>query len=160
MSKIKLCFIVAVVATLGLSGCASYSLNARSYGHSEVMRAQRTVPATVVAVRRVNIVNAHNRMGGTIGAVAGGVIGHAFGHGTAQVVSTIAGTVAGAVGGSEAEKHISGKKPGLQITVRGPQGDHTIVQPADGTVYKRGERVLVIQGGSYGRGRTRVVPSA
>ena len=160
INKTKLCFIVAILATVGLSGCASYNLNARQYGTHEVMRSEHTVPATVVAVRQVSIVNRHNRLGAAIGAVAGGFAGHDVGAGTGKTLASIAGAVAGAFGGSEAEKHITGRKKAYQITVRGPSGsDHTIVQPADGTRYTRGQKVLVIQQGGY-NGRTRVEPES
>ncbi len=103
----------------------------------------------MVNVRRVKLDGGSNKAGTVVGAGVGGYAASKFG----GLMTTIAGVLGGGVLGYETQKHVANKpQKALQITVRGPHGRlHTIVQPSDGTVYRDGERVLVVQGRQHAR---------
>ena len=153
-SLTRIVYATPLVVALLMSGCAAHGLNAQTFSNEASMTSQRTAQATVVSVRRVQLVNETNAKGATAGAVIGGATGSAIGHGAGRLVATAVSAVAGAFIGSEVQKRASGRQSALQITVRGEQRLHTIVQPDDGTDYRRGQSVLVIQG----REKSRVSP--
>lgn len=149
--------VIACLAVVSLAGCANYGVSAKRYRDTQMMRSAKTVPATVVALRRVDVVNAHNNLGTAIGGIAGGIAGNAVGAGHGNMLATLAGAVIGGLVGSNMENRLAGRRRAIQITVKGPQGqDHTVVQPLDGTRYHVHEKVLVVQQGY--NGYTRIVP--
>lgn len=156
----KMIVILAMLASvIGLQGCASYGVSPSRYTTSEEMRSAHTVPAVVVTVRRVHIVNSSNNMGGIIGGSLGGIAANAIGGGHGQMLATVAGAVVGAIMGSQAQNRLAGHQRALQITVVHRGSYHTVVQPYDGTHFHKGERVLVIQEGFGSQSRTRVEPT-
>lgn len=154
----KLFGVVVIFAMVALSGCASYGVSGSRYTSAETMRSAHTVPAVVVAVRRVHIVNASNHIGGLIGGAAGGIAGNAIGGGHGNLLATLAGAVVGAVLGSRAQNRIAGHRSAFQITVTHNGRYHTVVEPDDGTLFHKGQHVLVVQEGFGSQARTRVEP--
>ncbi|HYW76185.1 MAG TPA: glycine zipper 2TM domain-containing protein [Gammaproteobacteria bacterium] len=154
--KVGIAIIVSLVL-LSLGGCANYGVSANRYTDAHMMHSAKTVPATIVALRRVEVVNAHNDLGTVIGGTAGGIAGNAIGAGHGNMLATLAGAVIGGLAGSTVENRVAGHRQALQITVKGPQGQyHTVVQPDDGTHYHVHEKVLVVQQGY--NGYTRIEP--
>jgi outer membrane lipoprotein SlyB len=72
----KIIAIIPIFLGLGIMGCAS-DISSNSYNASQVNHAARTVPATIVSMRQVEINNSSGA-GGLVGAAAGATAGYEY----------------------------------------------------------------------------------
>ncbi|NAU77938.1 glycine zipper 2TM domain-containing protein, partial [Klebsiella pneumoniae] len=105
---------------------------------------------TIVSVRAVNIQagSDENVLGAIGGAVLGGLLGNTIGGGTGRNLATAAGAIAGGMAGQQAQGALNTTK-GVQLEVRLDSGKTVVVvQKADNTAYRQGQRVAVIGNGN------------
>lgn len=145
---------LAVVGTLGLSGCAS-SRAGNVYSRDQARAAQTVTWGTVQAVRAVRIEGTRSQVGTASGAVVGGLAGSTVGGGTGRAIATVGGAVLGGVAGAAAEEGIT-RTSGVEVTVAMDNGNTIAVvqEAAPGEQFAVGQRVRVLAGG----GVTRVAP--
>ncbi|HYM43905.1 MAG TPA: glycine zipper 2TM domain-containing protein [Steroidobacteraceae bacterium] len=79
------------------------------------------------------------------GAVVGGVLGHQVGEGNGKKVATVVGAVGGALLGNEAEKRVNTLKT-FDITVRFDDGSSRVLNEANATSWRVGDKVKVVNG--------------
>lgn len=133
------------VAIIALVGCAS-NISPRTYSVGSVGQVNRTVSATVISVREVDVAGTTG-VGGAAGTATGAVLGSSVGGNDAR--SNIAGAIGGAVIGGIAGGAIEGnatKQKGMEYVVETENGNlMTIVQGTE-TVFAEGQKVLVLYG--------------
>lgn len=142
---------IALVAALGLAGCANPDVYSGDvYGSRAAKQAQTVTYATVTSVRPVLIQagDENPNLIGTLGGGAiGGILGHQVGGGTGQALATAVGALAGTMVGSRAEDKLSQVKA-VELEVRTDSGENLIVvQKADRT-WQPGQRVRLVGSGS------------
>lgn len=102
---------LVLVATLGMTGCASMN--------SQPIQVKQ---AMVVGVQNSTFtVNDPNLAGAAIGATAGGVIGHQFGKGNGKTAMTVLGVLGGAAVGSQVNS--TKVVQGWSVTLRSNDGE-------------------------------------
>ena len=146
---------VALLASVALvSGCAKPSASANVYTYGQAQRDQVVRNGTVINVRPITIQNERTSGAGVVaGGAVGGVGGSTIGGGTGRTLAVLGGAILGALAGDAVEDR-SGKKDGLEITVRLDNGEtRVIAQEADVSLVLN-QRVQVVSGA----GPTRVVP--
>ena len=134
-----------VTAVIILSGCAS-NISPHTYSVGTVGQVNRTISATVISVREVDVAGTTG-LGGGVGAVSGGVIGSAAGGGDARgnIIGAIAGAVVGGLAGSAIEGSAT-KQKGMEYVVETDNGNlMTMVQGTDAS-FVVGQKVLVLYG--------------
>ena len=99
----------------------------------------------VQSVREIATKGTGSGIGAVGGAVVGGVLGHQVGGGRGQDIATVVGAVGGAVAGNEVEKRVKSGKS-YEITVRLEDGSSRVIQEANATTWRAGDRVKVING--------------
>ncbi len=99
----------------------------------------------VESVREIATKGAGSGIGAVGGAVVGGVLGHQVGGGRGQDIATVAGAVGGAVAGNEIEKRVKAGKS-YEITVRLEDGSSRVINEANATSWRVGDRVKVVNG--------------
>lgn len=136
--------VLVAVCAAAVSGCAP-SISPKTYSPGAVGQVNRTVAATVISVRDVDI-SGTSGVGGTAGALAGGVAGSAIGGGVrSNVIGAIGGAVIGGVAGAIAEQGMTAQR-GLEYVVETANGNlMTVVQGGDPT-FAQGQKVLVLYG--------------
>jgi len=137
--------ITAIALTLVISGCAS-NINPSSYSVGSVGQVNRTISATVISVRTVDI-SGTSAVGGTTGAGLGAVAGSSVGGGTrANIAGAIGGAVLGAMAGAAIESSAT-KQTGIEYVVQTSNGNlMTIVQGSEPEPFAVGTKVLVLYG--------------
>ena len=133
------------VATIALVGCAS-NISPKTYSVGSVGQVNRTVSATVISVREVDVAGTTGG-GGTAGTAAGAVLGSSAGGNDSRsnIVGAIGGAVVGGLAGAAIEANAT-KQKGMEYVVETENGNlMTIVQGAD-TVFAEGQKVLVLYG--------------
>ena len=103
-------FATLVATTLLGGGCAS-DLSPQSYSVGSVGQVNRTVAATVISVREVDVAGT-TATGGAIGATTDAVAGSALGGSNAQgnILGAIGGAVVGGVVGASIEANATKQK--------------------------------------------------
>ena len=130
---------------LSLVGCAS-NISPQTYSVGSVGQVNRTISATVISVREVNVAGTTG-VGGTAGTAAGAVLGSSAGGSDSRsnIVGAIGGAVIGGLAGSAIEANAT-KQKALEYVVETENGNlMTIVQGKD-TVFAEGQKVLVLYG--------------
>jgi len=128
-----------------LAGCAS-NISPQTYSVGAVGQVNRTVAATVVSVREVDV-SGTNRVGGSAGTAAGAVVGSSAGGNSSRgnIVGAIGGAVVGGLAGAAIEANAT-KQKGMEYVVETENGNlMTIVQGAD-TLFTVGQKVFVLYG--------------
>lgn len=128
-----------------LAACAS-NISPQTYSVGSVGQINRTVSATVVSAREVDITGTTG-LGGTAGAATGGVIGSAAGGNNTRgnIVGAIGGAVIGGLAGAAIEGNATRQK-GIEYVVETDNGTlMTIVQGVE-PVFTASEKVLVLYG--------------
>ena len=144
---------LALVATLGLAGCAS-NLTGDTYSRDEARRAMVVRFATVESTRMVKLEGTKSNIGTVAGGAVGGVAGSSVGRGKGSAVGAVIGAVAGGLAGAAIEEGAT-RSQGIEVTVRLDNGSHmAIVQEYNGETFVPGQRVRLVQDGST----TRVTP--
>lgn len=154
---------LALVATLGLAGCATTMDGQPYYGRSSAQQydqysagAQQVTYGTITDIRPVAIQNERNPgTGAILGAVIGGVVGNQIGHGSGRTLATVGGAVAGGVAGNQIQRSRNHER-GVQVTVRMSRGmgSVAVIQNDDQNLYV-GQWVQIIGTGN----QARVVPA-
>lgn len=142
MIKVVALLSVAVVA---LAGCAS-NISPQTYSVGSVGQVNRTVSATVISVREVDVAGTTG-IGGSAGTATGAVVGSAAGGNNTRgnIVGAIGGAVIGGLAGSAIEANAT-KQKGMEYVVETENGNlMTIVQGTE-TVFATGQKVLVLYG--------------
>lgn len=137
--------ILVGAAILALSAGCTPNVRTDSYSIGAVGQVNRTVEATVISARPVNIDGTQGG-GAAAGAAIGGVAGSAVGGSDrANAVGAIGGLVVGAIAGAAAERSASETR-GVEYVVQTINGNlMTIVQGPDPT-FGAGTKVLVLYG--------------
>jgi len=138
-------FVVLGAAMIVLAGCAS-NISPRTYSAGSVGQVNRTVSATVISVREVDVAGTAG-VGGSAGTAAGAVAGSSAGGNSARgnIIGAIGGAVAGGLAGAAIEANAT-KQKGFEYVVETETGNlMTIVQGTD-TVFSEGQKVLVLYG--------------
>jgi outer membrane lipoprotein SlyB len=139
-------FAAALVAMLGLAGCATPGPQP---GEIEI---RRGVIEQISAVQIPS--NHHQGVGAVVGGLAGLGIGSLIGGGTGRDVAMVVGAVGGALAGNEIQKKNDQPIAGQQIIVRTTNGVLVAVTQPAGPSLRVGQRVY-LEGSGDG---TRVVP--
>lgn len=127
-----------------LAGCKS-NISPNSYSVGSVGQVNRTVAATVISVREVDVAGTTG-LGGGAGSALGAVGGSSIGStGRDNLAGAIGGAVIGGLAGAAIEGNAS-KQKGMEYVVETENGNlMTIVQGSD-TVFITGQKVLVLYG--------------
>ena len=138
--------ILALVATLGMAGCAS-NLSGDTYSRGEARRAMVVKFATVQSVRLVKLEGTKSPVGTVAGGAIGGIAGSGVGGGRGSAVAGVIGAVAGGLAGSAIEEGVT-RSQGVEVTVRLDGGRYlAVVQQDAGENFRPGERVRLVQDG-------------
>ena len=140
----KILTLIALTSAL-LAGCAT-NISPQTYSVGSVGQVNRTIAATVISVREVDIAGTTG-LGGGAGAATGAVVGSAAGHGNARgnIVGAIGGAVVGGLAGAAIEANAT-KQKAMEYVVETQNGNlMTIVQGLD-TQFGPGQKVLVLYG--------------
>lgn len=133
------------VALFILAGCAQ-NLSPQTYSVGSVGQINRTVAATVVSAREVNVAGTSGT-GGSAGAATGAVVGSGAGGNNTRgnIVGAIGGAIVGGIAGAAIEQNAT-KQKGMEYVVETDNGNlMTIVQGTD-PVFLAGQKVLVLYG--------------
>jgi len=133
------------VSVLALAGCAS-NISPQTYSVGSVGQVNRTISATVISVREVNVAGTTG-VGGAAGTATGAVLGSSVGgnDGRSNIVGAIGGAIVGGIAGSAIEANAT-KQKALENVVETENGNlMTIVQGKD-VVFAEGQKVLVLYG--------------
>lgn len=132
------------LAAIFLGGCAS-NISPKTYSVGSVGQVNRTVSATVISVREVDVAGTTG-LGGGAGSAAGAVAGSNMGSsGRDNLLGAIGGAVAGGLAGAAIESNAT-KQKGMEYVVETENGNlMTIVQGTD-SVFTEGQKVLVLYG--------------
>ena len=136
---------VLSAAIIVLVGCAS-NISPRTYSVGSVGQVNRTVSATVISVREVDVAGTTG-VGGSAGTAAGAVVGSAAGGDNTRgnIVGAIGGAVVGGLAGATIEANAT-KQKAMEYVVETENGNlMTIVQGTD-TIFTEGQKVLVLYG--------------
>lgn len=136
---------VLITAIVCLGGCAS-NISPQTYSVGSVGQVNRTVAATVVSVREVDVAGTAG-LGGSAGAASGAVVGSAAGGNNSRgnIVGAIGGAVVGGLAGAAIEANAT-KQKGMEYVVETENGNlMTIVQGTDAP-FAVGQKVLVLYG--------------
>lgn len=143
--------LLASVAIVGMSGCATRGLGGGDYTRGQVRGEQSVRLGVVEAVREVKIDATDTGVGTATGAVLGGIAGSEVGKGRGSVAGAVAGAVVGGIIGQSIEKSNNDRK-GVEVTVKLDSGKLiAITQEAD-EMFRVGDRVRILSG----QGATRV----
>ena len=145
----KLTIALALIASLGVTGCANTDIfSGDVYSAAQSKEARSISYGTIVSSRSVKIQADNQGVIGTVGGGAlGGIAGSAIGGGTGKAVATAVGAIAGAVIGSKVEEKAS-QVDALELVIKKDDGNEiVVVQKADPTL-KPGARVRIVGGSS------------
>lgn len=133
------------LTTALLAGCAT-NISPDTYSVGSVGQVNRTIAATVISVREVDVAGTTG-LGGTTGAATGAVVGSAAGGGNVRgnIVGAIGGAVVGGLAGAAIEANAT-KQKAFEYVVETQNGNlMTLVQGID-TQFALGQKVLVLYG--------------
>ena len=99
----------------------------------------------VQSVNEVDTKGAGSGAGAVGGAVVGGVLGHQVGSGDNRKIGAVVGAVAGGLLGNEIEKEVRTTKS-FDITVRFDDGSSRVLNEANATSWRVGDKVKVVNG--------------
>lgn len=136
---------VLFAAFTTLAGCAQ-NISPHTYSVGSVGQVNRTVSATVVSAREVDVAGTTG-IGGSAGIATGAVVGSAVGGGNTRgnVVGAIGGAVVGGLAGAAIEANAT-KQKGMEYVVETENGNlMTIVQGTD-PIFVPEQKVLVLYG--------------
>lgn len=138
-------FTILVAAIIALAGCAN-NTSPNTYSVGSVGQVNRSISATVISVREVNVAGTTG-VGGAAGTATGAVLGSSIGgnDGRSNIVGAIGGAVIGGIAGAAIEANAT-KQKALEYVVETENGNlMTIVQGKD-AVFAEGQKVLVLYG--------------
>lgn len=127
-----------------LAGCTA-NISPASYSIGSVGQVNRTIAATVISARPVDIngtQGAGGAAGGAVGAIAGSSIGSG---GRANAAGAIGGAVVGAIAGAAIEQATT-KQTGAEYVVQTENGNLMTVVQGPTNPFIVGDKVLVLYG--------------
>ena len=135
--------ITSLLAIL-LVGCTT-NISPKTYSVGSVGQVNRTISATIISVREVDVAGTQG-LGAGVGAAAGGIAGSSIGSGDREnLIGALAGAVVGGIAGAAIERSATEQK-GMEYVVETENGNlMTIVQGVT-TLFKEGQKVLVLYG--------------
>ena len=144
----------ALVGVTFISGCAQPSASSNVYTYSQAQREQVVRVGTVTGVRPiVNKNDATTGAGMVAGGALGGVAGNSVGGGNGRTLAIVGGAILGALAGNAVEDQ-TGRRDGLEITVRLDNGEMRVIAQEGDIPIVVGQRVQLVSGA----GPTRVTP--
>ena len=144
----------ALVGVTFISGCAQPSASSNVYTYSQAQREQVVRVGTVTGVRPIVIKNdATTGAGMVAGGALGGVAGNSVGGGKGRTLAIVGGAILGALAGNAVEDQ-TGRRDGLEITVRLDNGEMRVIAQEGDIPIVVGQRVQLVSGA----GPTRVTP--
>lgn len=137
--------VILGVAIAVLGGCAS-NISPQAYSVGSVGQVNRTVSATVVSAREVDVAGT-TAVGGGAGTVAGAVVGSAAGGNNSRgnIVGAIGGAVVGGFAGSAIEANAT-KQKGMEYVVETENGNLMTIVQGTYPIFSDGQKVLVLYG--------------
>jgi len=127
-----------------ISACTS-NISPKSYSVGSVGQVNRTVSATVISVREVDI-SGTSALGGTSGAVAGGIAGSSMGSsGRDNALGAVAGAVVAGLAGAALEEGLTRQK-GIEYIVETDNGNLMTIVQGNNMLFKEGQKVFVLYG--------------
>ena len=135
--------ITSLLAIL-LVGCTT-NISPKTYSVGSVGQVNRTISATVISVREIDVAGTQG-LGAGVGAAAGGIAGSSLGSGDREnLIGALAGAVVGGIAGAAIERSATEQK-GMEYVVETENGNlMTIVQGVT-VLFKEGQKVLVLYG--------------
>ncbi len=144
----------ALVGVTFISGCAQPSASSNVYTYSQAQREQVVRVGTVTGVRPIVIKNdATTGAGMVAGGALGGVAGNSVGGGNGRTLAIVGGAILGALAGNAVEDQ-TGRRDGLEITVRLDNGEMRVIAQEGDIPIVVGQRVQLVSGA----GPRRVTP--
>ena len=144
----------ALAGVAFISGCAQPSASSNVYTYSQAQREQVVRVGTVTGVRPIVIKNdATTGAGMVAGGALGGVAGNSVGGGNGRTLAIVGGAILGALAGNAVEDQ-TGRRDGLEITVRLDNGEMRVIAQEGDIPIVVGQRVQLVSGA----GPTRVTP--
>jgi outer membrane lipoprotein SlyB len=136
--------LLALVTAFVITGCAA-DISPNSYSVGSVGQVNRTVSATIISVRDVDIQGTQG-VGTAAGVGAGAAAGSAIGGGTrSNIVGAIGGAVIGGVVGAMAEKGLT-EQVGVEYVVQTSNGNLMTLVQGPNPRFSVGQNVLVLYG--------------
>lgn len=146
MKKITLA--LAIMVSLGLSGCANTDIFSGNVYTGEQSKEARSISyGTLVSARSVKIQADNKGVIGTVGGgVLGGIAGSSVGGGTGKAIATTVGAIAGSMIGSKVEEKVS-QVDSLELVIKKDNGQEiVVVQKYDEKLTRPGTRVRIVGG--------------
>lgn len=139
----RLLYVCAAFFFLG--GCAQ-NLSPQTYSVGSVGQVNRTVAATVVSAREVDVAGTSST-GGTVGAATGAVVGSAAGGSNTRgnIVGAIGGAVVGGLAGAAIEGGAT-KQKGMEYVIETENGNLMTIVQGQEPYFVAGQKVLVLYG--------------
>lgn len=137
--------VALIFAAVALGGCAR-NISPESYSVGSVGQVNRTVSATVISVREVDV-SGTTALGAGAGTAAGAVVGSAAGGNSTRgnLVGAIGGAVVGGLIGSSIEANSTMQK-GIEYVVETENGNLMTIVQGVGQAFAVGDKVLVLYG--------------
>lgn len=141
----KLGLTVALVASLGLAGCANTDVYSGSvYTSSQAKEARSIGYGTIVSVRDVQVQANSSGVVGTVGGgVAGGAVGSTIGGGSGRAIATAVGAIAGAAIGNTIEQKAN-LVNALEMVIKKDDGNGIVVVQKKEDGFVAGKRVRIV----------------
>lgn len=135
---------ITVLFAIFFSGCAS-NISPKTYSVGSVGQVNRTISATIISVREVDVAGTTG-LGAGVGATAGGVAGSSIGSGSREnLIGAIAGAVVGGIAGAAIEGGATQQK-GMEYVVETENGNLMTIVQGITTIFREGQKVLVLYG--------------
>ena len=136
--------VITSLLAIILAGCAT-NISPKTYSVGSVGQVNRTISATVINAREVDVAGTQG-LGAGVGAAAGGIAGSSIGSGGREnLIGALAGAVVGGIAGAAIERSATEQK-GMEYVVETENGNlMTIVQGVT-ELFKEGQKVLVLYG--------------
>lgn len=132
------------LASTTIFGCAK-DISPHTYSVGSVGQVNRTVAATIVSAREVDIAGTAGT-GATAGTMAGAVAGSAIGgNARGNIVGAIGGAVVGGIAGAAAEAGATRQK-GIEYVVETSNGNLMTIIQGTSPYFSQGQKVFVLYG--------------
>ena len=136
--------IVTALFPIFFVSCAS-NISPKTYSVGSVGQVNRTISATIISVREVDVAGTTG-LGGGVGAAVGGVAGSSLGSsGRDNLVGAIAGAVVGGIAGAVIEGGATQQK-GMEYVIETENGNLMTMVQGVTTIFREGQKVLVLYG--------------
>lgn len=136
--------LLTLIAALSLAACAS-NISPNSYSVGAVGQVNRTVAATIISTRQIDI-SGTTGAGGATGSALGATAGSGAGSGgRAQLAGGIAGAVIGAIAGAAIERSAT-MQAGVEYVVQTENNNLMTIVQGSTPLFAVKDKVLVLYG--------------